>query len=208
MGLFRRRQETLNERLLREAGLDQSEPAATEPEPEGAPEPPIRTPADDVVPRSPIPSFTNRKMGRLVENLDAAVTVKSAGLTGDRIEFTTLPNGDVIVEREQGDSDVSPLADAIEKKIEPPYRVVAARQSGDVWGVGAIRIQVAKVELPEGERIELTANEGAREVRVDDDPSDVEVPELVELGERIGADYCVEAERIDGDFWEVRVSPL
>jgi hypothetical protein len=210
VGLFRRRQETLNERLLREAGLDQSEPVATVPErePEPAPESPIRTPADDVVPRWPTPTFSNRRGERVVNKLDAAVTVRSATLAGDRIEFTTLPTGDVIVEREQGDGDLSPLADAIEKKIEPPYRGVAARQNGDVWGVGAIRIQVAKVELPAGERIELTAKDGAREVRVDDEPSDVEVPELVELGERTGADYCVEAERIDGDFWEVKVSPL
>ena len=213
MGLFRRRQETLNERLLREAGLNQSEPVATiperDPEPPPAPEPPSRTPVDDVVPRWPIPTFSNRsKTERVVNKLDVAVTVRSSTLAGDRIEFTTLPNGDVIVEREQGDGDVSPLADAIEKKIEPPYRVVAARQSGDVWGVGAIRIQVAKVELAEGETIELTANDGDLKVRVDGEPSDAEVPELVKLGERVGPDYCVEAERIDGDFWDVKVSPL
>lgn len=213
MGLFRRRQETLNEQLLREAGLDSNEPGTTfsEPEPEPQPPPETRAPTDDVVPRSPIPTFgtsANRQHGRVVEKLDAVVTVRSATLAGDRIEFTTLPNGDVIVEREQGDGDVTPLADAIEKKIDPPYRVVAARQNGDVWGVGALRIQVAKVELPEGETIELTATGGDHEVRVDGEPSEAEVPELVELGEQAGADYCVEAERIEGDFWEVKVSPL
>ena len=51
---------------------------------------------------------------------------------GTRIEFTTLPTGDVIVEEQQGDGDLSPLADVIEKKLDPPYRAFAARQTGDV----------------------------------------------------------------------------
>ena len=217
MGLFRRKQETLNEQLLREAGLDPNESGMTVQEPAPAPEPesepPGRTlgPADDVVPRSPIPTFGvsgNRQRGRVVEKLDVVVSVRSATLAGDRIEFTTLPTGDVIVEKEQGDGDLSPLADAIEKKLDPPYRAFAARQTGDVWGVGALRIQVAKVELAEGDAIELTASDGYQEVRVDGEPSDAEVPELVQLGEQVGADYCVEAERIDGDFWEVKVTPL
>ncbi len=47
------------------------------------------------------------------------------------------------------------------------------------------------------------------ELRVDGEPTDAAVPvELQRLGERAGRDFCVEAQRIDGDFWEVRVSPL
>ena len=62
MGLFRRKQETLNEQLLREAGLDPNESGMTVQEPAPAPEPePTHPaalgPADDVVPRSPIPTF-------------------------------------------------------------------------------------------------------------------------------------------------------
>jgi hypothetical protein len=119
-------------------------------------------------------------------------------VAGDQAEFTTLPNGDVIVEREKGDGDLSPLADAIEKKLDPPYRAVAARQDGDLWGVGAKRIH----------KVELSENDGIRELRVDGDPSDAEIPELVQLGEQVGTNYCVEGKRIDGDFWEVRVSAL
>jgi hypothetical protein len=141
------------------------------------------------------------------DEIDAVVTVK-ASLPGDRIEFITLPNGDIIVATEDGDEDLSPLADALEKRIDPPYKAFASRHSDEIWAVGAKRIQVAKVELADGDAIELTVNDGGREVRVDGKRSDAEVPELVELGERVGSDYCVEAERIDGDFWEVKVSPL
>jgi hypothetical protein len=64
------------------------------------------------------------------------------------------------------------------------------------------------IVLHEGDTVELTEHDGNREVRVDGEPSDAEVPELARLGERVGADYSVEATRIDGDFWEVRVSAL
>ena len=46
-----------------------------------------------------------------------------------------------------------------------------------------------------------------RELRVDGEQSDAAIPpELAELGEAAGADYFVEALRIDGDLWEVRVT--
>jgi hypothetical protein len=135
-------------------------------------------------------------------------TARLAGLAGDEVEFTTLPNGDVIVEKEKGDGDLSPLADAVERKIDPPYRAAAARQDGDLWGVGAKRIEVAKFQFAEGDAVELSANDGVQELRVEGEPSDAEIPELARLGEQAGTDYCVEAKRIDGDFWEVEVSPL
>jgi len=204
VGLFRRKQETLNEQLLREAGLDPGQ-ALGDPAPATEPEPDPPTP----------PSFPTRDVGRdwiegkaAPREWDAVATASVPGLAGDQVEFTTLPNGDVIVEREKGDGDLSPLADAVEKKIDPPYRAVAARQNADLWGVGAIEILVAKIRLADGDAVELSANDGEQEVRVDGEPSDAEVPELVRLGEQAGADYCVEAKRIDGDFWEVEVSAL
>jgi hypothetical protein len=139
---------------------------------------------------------------------DAAVTVSAPGLVGDEVKFTTIPGGDVIVSEQSGDADLSPLADAVEKKIDPPYRAIAARQGGDLWGVGAKRIQVARFELAEGDTVELSENDGVRELRVDGEPSDAEIPELARLGEQVGSAYCVEGKRIDGDFWEVKVSAL
>jgi hypothetical protein len=209
VGLFRRTQETLNEQLLREAGLDPAQTLgqttrASEPEPEpelSAPPPPF--PTGDI--------HLSLRRGRFnggTGDWDAVATARAPGLTGDQAEFVTLPNGDIVVEREKGDGDLSPLADAVEKKIEPPYRAVAARQDHDLWGVGATLILVESFQLDEGDAVELSQNDGEQEVRVDGEPSDAEVPELVQLGEQVGADYCVEAKRIDGDFWEVEVSAL
>jgi len=135
VGLFRRRKETLNEQLLREAGIDpagalgDSQPPALEATPPsilriaGVPD------GSQVSPRQ----------------WDASTVVEAPGLAGDRIEFTTIPDGDVIVSEEIGDADVSPLADAVERHVDPDvgdavgasYFVEAARIDGDLWEVRA-----------------------------------------------------------------------
>ena len=206
MGLFRRRHETLNEQLLREAGLD---PASTlgdtvtggpKPEPGFADGPPPPRGRD-----INLALYGDVQSGPT--EYDAVVTVSAPELRGNRIEFTTIPDGDVIVTEETGDADLSPLADAVERRIDPPYRAVAARQDSDLWAVGANRIQVAKIPFPDGEKVELSWNGSEAELRVDGEPSDAPVPtELAELGEAAGTSYFVEAARIDGDLWEVRVT--
>jgi hypothetical protein len=113
----------------------------------------------------------------------------------------------VIVSEESGDADLSPLADAVEKKIDPPYRAVAARQDGALWAVCARRIRVAQIPFPSGEKLELSWNGDDEALRVDGEESDEAVPpELEAVGDGAGASYFVEALRIDGDLWEVRAT--
>jgi hypothetical protein len=189
VGLFSRRKETLNEKLLREAGLDERPPQ---------PEPPR-----SLLHRVGVPDGS----GVGPKDWDTAVTVTAPALTGDRSEFTTLPDGDLIVSEESGDADLSPLADAVERKVDPPYRAVAERKDGDLWAVAAKRIDVAQIPFPEGDTLELSWNGGVAELRVDGEPSDAPIPaELEVLGEAAGASYFVEAMRIDGDLWEVRAT--
>jgi hypothetical protein len=196
VGLFRRRKETLNEQLLREAGLD----------PAGAPgDPPLP------VPEAPpsILRIAGVPDGSRVSprEWDASAVVEAPGLEGDRIEFTTIPAGDVIVSEETGDADVSPLADAVERRVDPPYRAIATRQKGDLWGVGARRIAVAQIPFPTGDKLDLSRNGSDTGFRVDGEPSDAAIPpELTDLGAAVGASYFVEALRIDGDLWEVRAT--
>jgi hypothetical protein len=199
VGFFRRRQETLNEQLLREAGLD---------------------PAQVLGDRRPAPlGPTQSLLGALgvpdgssptPKEWDAAVAVQAPGLDGNRIEFTTLPDGDLIVGEEAGDADLSALADAVERHVSPPYSAVATRQDGELWAVAAKRIEVAEIPFPDGEKLSFSRYGDDRELRVDGEPTDAAVPaELERLGEaRAGDSFYAEAERIDGDLWEVRVSPL
>ena len=199
MGLFRRRNETLNERLLREGGLDPAQAL-------GDPPPPVPLePPKSVLSKVGLPDGS----GVGPKEWDAAVTVSVPGLAGDRIEFTTIPDGDVIVSEETGDSDLGPLADAVERRVSPPYRAVAQRQDGDMWAVAAKRIEVAKVPFPEGDKLELSRHGAEEELRVDGEPSDEPVPPALErVGAVAGASFYVEAERIDGDLWEVGATAL
>ena len=105
--------------------------------------------------------------------------------------------------------DLSPLADAVEQHVNPPYRATAVRQQGTLWGVGAKRIRVAQIPFPQGERLQFSRNGDDRDFRVDGEPSHAPCPpELERVGEALGDGFYVEAQRIDEDLWEVRVSPL
>ena len=140
---------------------------------------------------------------------DAVGVVDAPGLPGDEIGFVALPNGTLLVEDELPDDLLAPLAEAVEGALEPPYRAQAVRRDEARWAVGARSIVV--VELPEeidGDEIELTVHDGERTLIVDGARSFGSVPALERLAEaRFGA-YVVHAERLDGAYWEVRVTAL
>ena len=207
MGIFRRRkEETLNEQMLREAGIDQQEPAEETDPPEPFDPYAGSYPADPDIPGE-WPALLRRAMERPAI-WDVVTTVSTPGIAGDRVEFATLPAGDVIVDTETGDADLSPLADAVEKQLDAPYRVLARREEGDIWGIAARMIDVVELKFDGGDEIELVENEGTTELRVDGEPWKQEIPELERAGETLGADFVVQADRLDGDFWEIRVSAL
>ena len=112
---------------------------------------------------------------------------------------------------EHGARDATPcLEAALDGLIDPPYRVFARRREGDLWAVGAVRIQVA--ELPtglEGEELTLVVDEeGERSVTVDGRPTVVALDALERLvGGRFRA-YVLRARRLDAAFWEFTVDPL
>jgi hypothetical protein len=108
-----------------------------------------------------------------------AVTSAAAQLPGSEVHFTALPDGTLVVVEDVPDDSLLPLAAAVEKLLEPPYRAEGVRQGDGVWAVAANRIEVR--ELPGVEEDEL---------------------ELVEPGQ------IVLGRRIDGDLFEVEVSPL
>jgi hypothetical protein len=209
MGIFRRKKETLNDQLLHDAGLDDpiddEAPAADPVEPE---QPSPADPFAGTYPGDNVLGIWTRAMARPGE-YDAVVSVHAPDVQGDTAEFATLANGDVIVDTEQGDADLSPLADAVEQQVERPYRVVARRGEGDLWSVAARGIDVLRLDFSGGDELELASVDGRTELKVDGEPSDAQIPELEQAGEAAnGEDYVVQAERLDGDLWEVRASPL
>jgi len=181
MGLFRR--ESLHERLAREGGLV---------EPSGV------RPAWDEAGIHGVPQ---------AREWDLVATVAAPEIQGDAVDFVALPDGSLLVEEEQGDATLEPLAAAVEQKLQPPYRARGARQTDVLWAVSARRIETARFDA-EGERIELTETADGKILRVDGMPVFGSVPALEQLGEAAGSSYAVHAQRLDADLWEVRVAAL
>lgn len=204
MRLFRRG-ETLNERLLREAGLhEQQADSAVETPP---------APLDPVVAfRQQFDSGAGALAGAglppRARHWDTFVTAEAADVAGHEVDFVALPDGTILVEEEEGDAALEPLANAVETKIAPPYRAKAVKQTDRIWAISVMQIQVARFEQ-DGDTIELTQTSDGRALRVDGMPSFGSVPELERIGEnRAGPAYAVHAERLDADLWEVRVAAL
>ena len=107
------------------------------------------------------------------------VASAEAELPGAEVHFTALPDGTLVVEEDVPDGSLSPLADAIEAGLDPPYVAEAVRREDGVWAVGAKRIRVREFPDHEGDDLELVEN-----------------------------DQVVIGRRIDGDLFEVVVSPL
>ena len=180
MPLFRR--ESLHERLAREGGIVEEGPRA----------------AWDEVGIHGIPR---------AREWDAVITAEAEAIRGDRVDFVALPDGSLLVEQEDGNASLDPLAAAVEERLDPPYRAVGARQTDALWAVSARRIDVVRFDA-EGERLELTQTSDGKNLRVDGMPAFGSVPELERLGQAVAPEYVVHAERLDADLWEVRVSAL
>jgi hypothetical protein len=128
-------------------------------------------------------------------------------MAGHEVDFVTLPDGSIVIDREEGDADVTPFAEAVERRVTPPYRVHAVRREDGVWALAVRRIEVASFSA-EGDEIDLSEHDGVRTLVVDGESRFGSVPELEEIGRRQGNAYVVRAARLDGDLWEVTADPL
>ena len=195
---FWRKEEPEHERQAREAGIDL----------EG-------TTPEQLLPLEPRPRFPF--VGALREagvhgihrqrEWDFVGTTAAPGLADDRIVFVVLPDETLLIEEGKG-GDVEPLAGAIEGQLELPYRVVAVRQDGDRWAVAANQIEARELPGVPGAEITLTRQGMNRELLVDGVEAEESISPLEQLAEERYDAFVLEAERLDGDLWEVRISPL
>jgi hypothetical protein len=186
MPLFGRRK-PLHERLLEEGGL-------------GGEPPPPRVPTAAVPPG--VHGLARER------EWDALSTVEAPDLAGDEIAFDVLPDRTVLVEAQEGDGPLTALLDEVEQELKPPYRARAVRQSGDLWALAARRLEVVRLPERKGEALELSVRGDDRRLIVDGMREFGGVPELEALGSSLHRDYVVRADRLDDDWWEVRIDPL
>jgi hypothetical protein len=139
---------------------------------------------------------------------DAVATAEGDGVPGDEVAFVALTDATFVLESEGGDP--SSFAEALAESIEPPYRALAVRRS-DVWAVGAVAIEVERLDPdPRGNELELTWNGSELDLTIDDLPADPSQASALErmAADRVSGAYAAHAHRVRGDLWELSVLPL
>jgi Fe2+ transport system protein FeoA len=119
-----------------------------------------------------------------------------------------LADGTLVVDEDEPDGALAPLADAVEQSIPPPYRAEAVRKGPEAWAVAASRIAIASIPGLNGDQAELTSTREGRVLRIDGRTTMGSTRELERLGETEGTEYVVLAKRLDGDLWEVEATAL
>ena len=195
MRLFGRR-EPLHRRLADEAGLSLDGSPVQAPGPAAAP-----------------PGWDGEQRGEpgihgvpRAKRWDAVATAHAPGLRGETVHFVCLPDGSLVVDEDEPDGSLTPLADALESRLAPPYRAEAVRREDGLWAVAGRSIALAREPGLDGDEAELVVTGSGRTLTVDGRPRVARAPGLEAAGE--GDDYVVRASRLDGDLWEVEASPL
>jgi hypothetical protein len=189
----------LHERLAKAGnlGLDPDVPAVgigQAPEPPGWDGAPRGEPGIHGVPRA--------------RRWDAVATAEAPALRGDAVHFVALTDGTLVVEEDEPDDALAPLADAVEATIPAPYRAEAVRRGPTTWAVAASRIAIVEVSGLRGDEAELVVTREGRTLHVDGRPTFGSAPALERAGEAQGGEYVVRATRLDGELWEVEATPL
>jgi hypothetical protein len=139
---------------------------------------------------------------------DVVATAEAPDALGDELAFTTLPDGTLLVDDDQPDGALAPLADAVEATLTRPYRAEAVRRGPVVWAVAGRRIAVVEQAGLDGEEAQLVSSADGRTLTVDGLPLLARTAAFEAAGERAGRQFVVRATRLDGDLWEVEASPL
>jgi hypothetical protein len=134
---------------------------------------------------------------------DVVVAVDAPDIEGANSRFVGLEDGSLLIE--EGDGDLTLLAEAIEREVKPPYRAIAIRRSKTQWAVAARGLRVVELPEPGGDEIELVIKGEERTFVVDGNRSFGTLPELERLAE---GDSVIRAQRLDGSLWEVRVDRI
>jgi hypothetical protein len=162
-----------------------------------------------LVERSTVPLFTGTIPETGIHGIprerqyDAVVATEAPDVQGTSASFVGLEDGSLVIE--EGEGDLTALANAVEQELPRPYRATAVRRSETTWAVAAHRLRVVELPEPGGDEIELVLNGEEKTLVVDGNRSFGTMPELEQLAD---GDAVIRAARLDGSLWEVRVDPL
>ena len=143
----------------------------------------------------------------LADGLDLP-QASAPSLPADEIHFVALPDGTLVLDEDEEPGTIGPLADAVESRIQAPYRAEAVRRSDAEWAVAARRIEVVELEDLQGDEAELVVTREGHVLRVDGRTMLGSAPSLERVGRGRGSEYVVRARRVDGNLWETEASAL
>jgi hypothetical protein len=134
---------------------------------------------------------------------DTLTTAHAPELPGSELTFVALADGTLVVDADVPDGTVTPLADALEQELEPPYEAAAVRSESGAWTVAAHAVLVAPAGQPDGETAELARVDGVLTAKLDDSEIDPHAapPGLVALLDAVDGDAALTAERLDETTW-------
>jgi hypothetical protein len=182
VGLFRR-SKPLHERLAEEGGLVERSTG--------------RPPFTGVIGEAGIHGVPRER------EYDAVATAEAPDVDGGNARFVGLQDGSLLIE--EGEGDLSALAEAIEQHVKAPYRAIGTRRGSTQWAVAAHGIRVVELPEPGGDEVELAIRGDERTLVIDGNRAFGTLPELEQLAD---GDSVIRATRLDGNLWEVRVDPL
>jgi hypothetical protein len=136
------------------------------------------------------------------------VSLLAPDIAGDYAVFVVLPERLIIVEEQEGDSDLGVLADAVESRLEAPYRARALRVDERRFVVVASEIET--IELPglAGEELVVFAlPDGQRTAVLDGETHELSQPELEPILEE-SVPCLLRLENIDESVWNLNVDLL
>jgi hypothetical protein len=142
------------------------------------------------------------------ESRGVVVSLLAPDVAGDYAVFVALPERLLIVEEQEGDSDLGVLADAVENRLQAPYRARTLRVDERRFVVVASRIET--VELPglDGEELVVFAlPDGQRTAVLDGVSYELSRPEVESILEE-SAPCLLRLENVDESVWEVSLDLL
>lgn len=143
-----------------------------------------------------------------VRRWDTVASADAPALRGDAVHFVALDDGTLVVDEDEPDAALGPLADAVEQSLRPPYRAEAVRRGPETWAVAASRIAIVAAPEMTGEEAELTSTREGKVLRIDGQTTLGSARTFERVGAAEGVEYVVRARRVDGDLWEVEATPL
>jgi hypothetical protein len=139
---------------------------------------------------------------------DAVTTATAAELPGDTLSFVALEDGTLVVDDDVPDGSVTPVAEAVERHVEPPYEAAAVRHPDEdgIWRVAASRVSIAPAEPGGADRVELARVGDELTATIDGTESAPgSAPRgLLDLLAQAEGDAALTAERLDETTWVAR----